>query len=332
MKIGYLGAGAWGFCLASLLASKGYQVVCWTRDAALAKHLNEGHEHPHLPGHRPAGNMHFTTDISVALADADMIVESVTTAGLRPVFEMVRSHMHPKCPIVITSKGIEQNTGLIPPDIAIEMFGEDVRRHIGCLSGPSYAQEVIRGLPTSVTGSAFDYATMLKICETFTTSTFRVYPNSDLRGVAYGGALKNIIAIACGISDGLELGFSSKAALMTRGLHEMRKLAVARDCKPETLSGLSGMGDVCLTCGSLISRNCRFGYLLAQGMTPKEAEVKIEMVVEGAYTCLSALQISQKLDVAMPITEAVHQIIYQGMRPIDAVRALMQRTIKEEHL
>jgi glycerol-3-phosphate dehydrogenase (NAD(P)+) len=212
------------------------------------------------------------------------------------------------------------------------MFGEDVRHYIGCLSGPSYAQEVIRGLPTSVTGSAFNYNTMLKICDTFTTQSFRVYPNNDTRGVAYGGALKNIIAIACGISEGLELGFSSKAALMTRGLHEIRKLAVARGCKSETLNGLSGMGDVCLTCGSLISRNCRFGYMLAQGMTPKEAEVKIEMVVEGAYTCLSALQISRKLGVAMPITECVHQIIYEGMRPIDAVRALMQRTIKEEHL
>jgi glycerol-3-phosphate dehydrogenase (NAD(P)+) len=276
--------------------------------------------------------MVFTTDMSAAIADADFIVESVTTAGLRPVFEAIRKIKHPNCPIVLTSKGIEQNTGLIPPDIAVEFFGNDARRHIGYLSGPSYAQEVIRGLPTSVTGSSFDYDTMLKICDTFTTDSFRVYPNSDILGVAYGGALKNIIAIACGISEGLDLGYSSKAALMTRGLHEMRKLAIACGCKSETLSGLSGMGDVCLTCGSLISRNCRFGYLLAQGMTPQEAEVKIEMVVEGAYTCLSALQISQKLNVQMPITECVHQIIYQGMRPIDAVRALMQRTIKEEHL
>lgn len=332
MKIGYLGAGAWGFCLASLLASKGYEVVSWTKSPELAKLLNDNQEHPHLPGNRLVGNMRFTTDIAETVRDADLIVESVTTAGLRPVFELIRPYIHSDVPLVITSKGIEQNTCLIPPEVAIEVLGKKIRKGVGFLSGPSYAQEVIKGLPTSVVGSAFDHDIMLKICDTFTTNTFRVYPNSDIKGVAYGGALKNIIAIACGISEGLDLGYSSKAALMTRGLHEIRKLSVAKGCKANTLNGLSGMGDICLTCGSLISRNCRFGYLLAQGLTPKEAEKKIEMVVEGAYTCVSALQLSQQMNVSMPITEIVHKIIYEGMRPLDAVRALMLRTIKEEHL
>lgn len=332
MKIGYLGAGAWGFCLASLLASKGHEVVSWTKNPELAKLLNDNQEHPHLAGHRPAGNMRFTNDIADAVNKADLIVESVTTAGLRPVFGLIKHLIPSHIPIVITSKGIEQNTCLTPPEVAIEVLGKAIRRRVGFLSGPSYAQEVIRGLPTSVVGSAFDHDIMLKICDTFTTNTFRVYPNSDVKGVAHGGALKNIIAIACGISDGLGLGYSSKAALMTRGLHEIRKLSVARGCKPDTLSGLSGMGDICLTCGSLISRNCRFGYLLAQGMSPKEAEEKIEMVVEGAYTCVSALQLSRQLKIPMPITEIVHKIIYEGMRPLDAVQALMLRTIKEEHL
>lgn len=332
MKIGYLGTGAWGFCLAYLLASKGYDVTSWTKNPDLAKLLSENEEHPHLTGNRPLPNMHFTTDIAETIKNADFIVESVTTAGLRPVFELIKNKISPKVPIVITSKGIEQNTCLTPPEVAIEIFGKSFRKNVGFLSGPSYAQEVIRGLPTSVVGSAFDYQTMLKICDTFTTNSFRVYPNADIKGVAYGGALKNIIAIACGISEGLGLGYSSKAALMTRGLHEIRKLSVARGCKAETLSGLSGMGDICLTCGSLISRNCRFGYLLAQGMTPKEAENKIEMVVEGAYTCVSALQLSHQLNVSMPITEIIYKIIYENMRPLDAVQALMMRTIKEEHL
>jgi glycerol-3-phosphate dehydrogenase (NAD(P)+) len=332
MKIGYLGAGTWGFCLASLLASKGHEVISWTKNPELAKRLNNQQEHPHLPGHRPIKGMRFTTDIAEVLRDAEILVEGVTTAGLRPVFEQVAGIKIPEFPIVITSKGIEQTSCLIPPEVVIEVLGEKVRSQVSFLSGPSYAQEVIRGLPTSVVGTAFDYDVMLKICETFTTSSFRVYPNSDIQGVAYGGALKNIIAIACGISEGLGLGYSSKAALMTRGLHEIRKLSVARGCRSETLSGLSGMGDICLTCGSLISRNCRFGYLIAKGMTPKEAEREIEMVVEGAYTCVSALQISKQLDVAMPITETVYKIIYENMRPIDAVHALMQRTIKEEHL
>lgn len=332
MKIGYLGAGTWGFCLSLLLASKGHDVISWTKNSDLAKHLNNNEEHPHLAGHRPLPNMRFTTDIQEALHNADIIVEGVTTAGLRPVFELIREIKTPDCPIVLTSKGIEQNTCLIPPEIAITVLGEHIRHQVGLLSGPSYASEVIQGLPTSVVGTAYDYDVMFKICDTFTTNSFRVYPNADVQGVAYGGALKNIIAIACGISEGLSLGYSSKAALMTRGLHEIRKLAVAVGCKSDTLAGLSGMGDICLTCGSLISRNCRFGYLLAQGLTPEEAEKKIEMVVEGAYTCVSALQIGKQLDVAMPITETVFKIIYEKMRPIDAVRALMQRTIKEEHL
>jgi glycerol-3-phosphate dehydrogenase (NAD(P)+) len=153
-----------------------------------------------------------------------------------------------------------------------------------------------------------------------------------MQGVAYGGALKNIIAIACGISDGLALGNSSKAALMTRGLHEIRKLASARGCKEETLNGLSGLGDLCLTCSSLISRNYRFGHLLGQGTSPADAQAKIGMVVEGAYTCVSALQLSKQSGIPMPITETVNAIIYGHMRPMDAVKALMQRTIKEEHL
>ncbi len=332
MKIGYLGAGAWGFCLASLLASQGNTVISWTKNPDLAKLLNENKEHPHLAGHHKLQGMHFTTDLAEALQDADLIVEGITTAGFRPVFEAVRKIKTPDCPIVITSKGIEQNTGMILTEVAEEIFGESIRSKIAILSGPSYASEVIKGLPTSVVGTAFDYETMISVCEAFTTQSFRVYPNSDVRGVAYGGALKNIVAIACGISEGLALGYSSKAALMTRGLHEIRKLALAKGCKVETMSGLSGMGDVCLTCGSLISRNSRFGYLIAQGMSPKEAEKKIEMVVEGAYTCISALQIAQQLDVSMPITEMVYKIIYDNLSPVDAVKGLMQRTIKEEHL
>ena len=332
MKIAYLGTGTWGFCLASLLANKGYQVVCWTKNGTLASLLTSGQEHPHLPGQCARPGMTFTTDLSAALENADIIVESVTAAGIRPVFNQVREIELPTCPIIITSKGIEQKTCLILPEIALEIFGESARNQIACLSGPGYAQEVISGLPTSVVGSAFDYETMIRTCDLFMSKNFRVYPNADIHGVAYGGALKNIIAIACGISDGLKLGNSSKAALMTRGLHEIRKLAIARGCKAETLNGLSGMGDVSLTCGSLTSRNSRYGYLIAQGLTPKEAEVKIDMVVEGAYTAVSALEIGRQEGIELPITEAIYKIIYENLSPLDAVRTLMQRTIKEEHL
>ncbi len=332
MKIGCLGAGSWGFCLASLLASNGHQLISWTTQPALAKSLNENKEHPHLKGHFSRNNMRFTTDLEEALTGIDMLVESVTSAGLRPVFEKLNHIKSLRCPIVISSKGIEQNSGLILPDVVIQILGEDVREYVGVLSGPSFAQEVVKGLPTSVVGSAYNIDVMKLICETFTNKTFRVYPNNDIRGVSYGGALKNIVAIACGISDGLSLGFSSKAALMTRGLHEIRKLATEQGCKAETLNGLSGMGDLCLTCSSSMSRNFRFGYLVAQGLSPQEAAKEIDMVVEGVYTCVSTLQLSKELDVDMPITEIIYKIVYENIKPLDAVHMLMNRTIKEEHL
>lgn len=332
MRIAYLGAGVWGFCLASLLASKGNDVVSWTNKPDLADRLNSNQDHPFLQGHYPRPNMFFTNSLEEALDQAEIIIESVTSAGMRPVCEQLKSLKIPDCPIVITSKGIEQNTGLILPEVVIQILGENHRSTVAAISGPSFAQEVIRGLPTSVVGSSFNYQTMMSICDLFTTASFRVYPNSDMLGVAYGGALKNIIAIACGISDGLALGNSSKAALMTRGLHEIRKLANAKGSKEETLNGLSGLGDLCLTCSSLISRNYRYGHLLGQGTSPQAAQAKIGMVVEGAYTCVSALQLSKQSGIPMPITETVNAIIYGHMKPMDAVKALMQRTIKEEHL
>lgn len=333
LKIGYLGMGAWGYCLASLLASKeNNEVICWTTKEDLARHLTKEREHPNLPGHKSKGKMTFTTNLADALQDVDLIVESVTSAGIRPVFEQMQTIGVPKCPIVITSKGIEQNTGDILPEVITEILGKSYQDYIGVLTGPSFAQEVIRGLPTSVVGSAYSPKTMQFICDTFTTPSFRVYPNADILGVSLGGALKNIIAIACGISDGLSLGWSAKASLITRGLHEIKKLAVARGAKPETLNGLAGMGDLCLTCGSSMSRNFRFGVLLAEGLSSEEAQKKIGMVVEGAYTCISALQLNEKYNVSMPIAETVYDIIKNNMLPRDAVRALMQRSIKEEHL
>jgi len=332
-KIACLGIGAWGYCLASLLSTKNdHEVACWTTNPDLANHLNNQGKHPLFPTHTPTRKISFTTDLSQALKDAHMIVESVTSAGIRPVFEQVRALGLPNCPIVSTSKGIEQDSGRILPEVIIEVLGENYRPLVGLLSGPSFAEEVIIDLPASVVASGYSLEVIQAICDTFMTPNFRVYPNTDILGVAFGGALKNIMAIACGICEGLGLGNSSKAALMTRGLHEIRKLAVACGCKPETIYGLTGMGDLCLTCGSTLSRNFRFGIYLAQGLTISEAQQKIGMVVEGAYTCLSALQLGQHHQTDLPITQAVYRIMYEQLHPKEAVRYLMQRTIKEEHL
>ena len=332
MKIACLGMGTWGFCLASLLANNGHKITAWSREPDLIAWLKKGKEHPFLKDFCAPGGMVFTDQMAEAVDSADLIVEAVTSAGLRQVLEKLKELGKPACPIVITSKGIEQNSGEILPEVVVKVLGEEFRPLVGILSGPSFAAEVIKGLPTSVVASAYNAEDTRLIAETFTNSSFRVYPNSDVKGVAFGGALKNIIAIACGVSDGLGLGNSSKAALITRGLHEIRKLAVANGCKAETLNGLSGLGDLCLTCSSPLSRNYRFGEKLAQGISPQESQNQIQMVVEGAYTAVSALQLSQKCQIPMPITETVYKVIYEGMTTTEAVVSLMQRTIKEEHL
>jgi glycerol-3-phosphate dehydrogenase (NAD(P)+) len=274
----------------------------------------------------------FTSDLSEALDGAECVVESVTSAGLRPVLEKVKALGPLKCPLVMTSKGIEQDTGLLLHEVALDVFGSGFRDLIACLSGPSLADEVIKQLPTSVVSASHNKELMNMVSDLFASPFFRVYPNSDLSGVSFGGAMKNIMAIACGISDGLGFGDNTKAALMTRGLHEIRKLSVTKGCRPETLNGLSGMGDLCVTCLSTLSRNYSFGRLIAEGLTPKDARAKIGMAVEGMYTCVSARQLGQKHKIPVPITEAIYAILYQDLNPRDAVKALLQREIKEEHL
>lgn len=332
-KVACLGTGAWGFCLARLLASKGFQVTSWSIDERIVDLLNSTKTHPNFPDFPIAETARFTTNLQEALHGADLIVESVTASGVRPVFQQIKACNIPATtPIVFTSKGIEQNSGLILSDVAIDILGEEHRPYVGSLSGPSFADEVIRTLPTAVVAAAYSPDTAKMIAEAFTTSFFRVYPTDDVRGVAFGGSLKNIIAIACGISDGLELGTGAKAALITRGLHEIVKLAKSQKCRPETLYGLSGMGDLFLTCSSSLSRNFRFGHLLSKGASPEEAKKKIGMVVEGAYSAIAALQLSQKSKIPMPITEGVVEILEGRLKPETAVQYLMQRAVKEEYL
>ena len=326
MKIGYLGAGAWGNCLAKLLAEKGHHVKQWIGTMTLEEVLKkEGRE-------SSPKNRIFVTDLEEAITDVDIIIESVTSKGLRSVLEKIVASGLMGPPIVLTSKGIEQDSGLLLSEVAIEVLGEDYKLRIGCLSGPSLAAEVERRLPTSVVASSYDPDLMMEICDIFTTPYFRVYPNGDMSAISFGGAMKNIIAIACALSDGLGFGENTKAALMTRGLHEIRKLGEVKGCNPETLNGLSGLGDLCATCLSTSSRNYQFGKHLAQGCTPDEAREKVGMVVEGAYTCVSARQLAHKHGINVPITEAIYSIIYEGVDPKEAVEALLTRAVKQEHL
>ncbi len=333
MKITYLGAGAWGFCLARLLAEKGHHVTSWSIEEQLVAILNKTHVHPHLKGRPIDSSVIFTNDLEEALDGAEMIVESVTSAGLRPVCEQLKAlGVTSKIPFCLTSKGIEQNSGLILPEVVLDVLGTDFTKSICSISGPSFAEEVSQNLPTSVVAGAYDQKVAEMVSEAFSTAFLRVYPNRDIRGVAFGGSLKNIIAIACGISDGLNLGNGARAALMTRGLHEIVKLAKHYGAKQETLYGLSGMGDLFLTCSSSISRNYSLGKLLSEGRSPNEAKKSIEMVVEGAYTAVSAVQLAQKAGIALPISEMVLAILEGKIHPKEAAMQLMQRHIKEESL
>jgi glycerol-3-phosphate dehydrogenase (NAD(P)+) len=325
MKIGYLGAGTWGFALAHILASNGHEIVVWTRDSSFAELLQKTKSHPKLPGATIQGAVTFTSDLSQAIDGAEVIVESVTSSGIRPVFKAV-GPIH--VPVIITSKGIEQKTGLLLPEVVSDCLGTKESSLVGCLSGPSHAEDIILNMPTSVVSSAYDPNVMKLIQELFITPTFRIYPNPDIRGVCFGGAMKNIIAIACGMSDGLGCGDNTKAALMTRGLHEIRKLSAVKDCNPDTLNGLSGMGDLCVTCMSKYSRNYRFGRLVAEGFSPEGARQKIGMAVEGIYACVSARELAATHKVSVPITEVVYQITYGGLDPREAVKMLLQRAIK----
>ncbi len=333
MKIAYLGAGAWGFCLARLLSEKGHQVTSWSIEEKLVETLNTTHVHPHLKGRPISALVRFTTDLEEALSGAEMIVESVTSAGLRPVCSQLKAlGLSPNIPFCLTSKGIEQNSGLILSDVVLDVLGKEFQNSVCSFSGPSFADEVSQNLPTSVVAGAYTQSVAQVVADAFTTNFLRVYPNSDIRGVAMGGALKNVIAIACGISDGLNLGNGARASLMTRGLHEIVKLAKHYGAKHETLYGLSGMGDLFLTCSSSTSRNYSFGKLLSQGRSVNDAKKSIEMVVEGAYTAVSAVQLSKKANIPMPISEAVLNIIEGKIQPKEAVQLLMQRQIKDEAL
>ncbi len=333
MKIGCLGSGAWGYTLANLLASNGHEVFIWARNKDLIDHLKQKREHPKFPGIKMEESLIPKESFDEVINSSDILLESVTSKGLREVLETIKSNFpNFQKPIILTSKGIEQHTGFLMDELTIDIMGESYKKYVGCLSGPSIAKEVLQQLPASCVSSAYDNDLMHTIQKLFFNPYFRVYPNADIHGVEFGGAMKNPIAIACGISDGLGFGANTKAALMTRGLHEIRKLSMVKGAKSETLNGLAGLGDLCTTCLSVHSRNYRFGFLLAEGVTPEKARENIGMVIEGANTCLSVLELGKKANIETPITKAVHDIIYNGISPKDAVKHLLTRMVKEEHL
>lgn len=334
MRITIVGAGSFGTAIASLLAGNGHKVTIWARESEVVEGINQHHINPiYLSELILPDGVRAEHTLETALKGSELIVFSTPTHALREVAEKCKSHLRGDEMIVSVAKGIEQETLLTPSQILVEVLdGVILEDQIGVMTGPSHAEEVATQKPTTVVASAYSKRVARVIQETFMTPRFRVYLNHDMMGTEIGGALKNVMAIAAGIVDGAELGDNAKAALMTRGLHEMKRMGSALGASQDTFSGLTGMGDLIVTCTSEHSRNRYVGYNIGRGKTLSEITGNMKMVAEGVKTTRSVYQWAAKHNVEMPITEAVYKVLFEEMNPADAVEQLMTRVAKDEIL
>ncbi|PLX83317.1 MAG: glycerol-3-phosphate dehydrogenase [Desulfuromonas sp.] len=331
MNIGVIGAGSWGTTLADLLARKGYPVSLWAFEPELAEGMERSRENDlYLPGFTLAENLSVTSDLAGAVSGKEMLVLVSPSQVMRRVMEGAASHIGPDTLIVSASKGIENDTLLPMSDVLEAVLPEGLSGQLAFLSGPSFAREVAAGMPTAVVAASSDAGVARRVQEAFNTDCFRVYTGDDVVGVELGGALKNVVALAAGVCDGLGFGYNSRAALITRGLAEMTRLGVAMGARPETFAGLAGMGDLVLTCTGDLSRNRTVGMELGRGRKLDDILAGMQMVAEGVKTTLSAYQLARKLGVEVPITEQMYSILYEDKDPRQAVSDLMLRRLKSE--
>lgn len=333
MKIGVLGAGTWGTALATLLVKNGHDVTLWSKIEAEIRELEQKHEHRNLPGSLIPEELKYTIDIKEVCNGAEMILFVVASEYIRSTAALVAPHLRDGMLLVSAAKGIERGTLMTMTDVIEDEIAKadvSVGYKVAALSGPTHAEEVVKGMPTSVVSACEDEEVSMRIANAFANSCMRVYTNTDVRGVEIAGALKNIIAIATGINRGMGYGDNARALLMTRGIAEMTRIGLAMGCKRRTFMGLAGIGDLIVTCTSEHSRNNRCGELIGGGATYAEAAEKIGMVVEGYYALDAAVQLSEKYNVEMPITAAVNNILHRGMTPKEAMLSLMNRDLKSE--
>lgn len=329
--VGVVGAGGWGSALALMLARQGKRVVLWVRDAARASRLARSRiNDPYLPGHALPELVEVTADLKT-VAEPRHLILAVPSQALRSVWERMMPWVRPDHSVVNAAKGIEIATGRRLSEVLLESGGLD-RSRLAVLSGPNHAEEVAQGLPTTTVVASHDPRTAAEWQELLMAPMFRVYTSDDVIGVELGGALKNVIALACGIADGLGFGDNTKAAIITRGLAEIARLGIALGARPITFSGLSGVGDLVATCYSAHSRNSRAGRRIGQGVPVREVIDSTPMVIEGIPTCRAACLVAERVGVEMPITRAVSDVLFGGKRPGDLVWELMGRDPKSEHL
>jgi len=330
--IGVVGAGGWGITLAKLLADKGKEVTLWCHGPESLRELtNEKESRTYLPGIKLPPPVRLTRSLKEAVADKSQIICVVPSHVMREVIASASSHVSAETIVLCGTKGLEEGTLKTIGEVLVEIFGAGSKKRHAFLSGPTFALEVARGLPAAVTVAAYGAEIAIEVQETLNTQTLRVYTSTDVVGVQMGGVIKNVIAIAAGISDGLGLGQNARAALITRGLAEMTRLAVRMGADPMTLAGLPGLGDLILTCAGDLSRNRHVGVLMAQGKTIQEITAGMKMIAEGVRNTRSVYLLARRLGVEMPIVEQMHQVMYHGKQPSEAVRDLMQRSLKPEH-
>jgi glycerol-3-phosphate dehydrogenase (NAD(P)+) len=330
--IAVIGAGSWGTALAKLLGDQGLEVRLWVYEPDVCDALRRTHTNPvYLADVALPETVSAHSEFGDALSGAAIVCFAVPSHVLREVALSCASSLPNGALVVSMTKGIENDTAMLPAQVLAEALGEDVLERVGVLSGPSFAVEVARRLPTAVVVAARDEEAGRTLQETFATPAFRVYLSSDVTGVQLGGAVKNVIAIATGIADGLGLGHNARAALITRGLAEMMRLGSAIGADPMTLSGLSGLGDLVLTCTSELSRNRTLGLRVGRGELVERIVAGSPMVAEGVRTSTAVVQLADRLGVDVPISRQVHAIVHEGKQPQTAVRELMARTLKTEH-
>lgn len=328
-KIGVIGAGSWGIALAWLLINNGHEVQVWSAIESEIDMLKKDHEHKDkLPGVKLQESMEFTTDLADACRDKDLLVLAVPSIFTRSTAKSMKDLVKEGQIITNVAKGVEEDTLLTLSQIIEEEIPQAV---VTVLCGPSHAEEVAKGLPTTVVSGAHKKADAEYVQNIFSSKVFRVYTSPDMLGMELGAALKNVVALAAGMADGMGFGDNTKAALITRGIAEITRLGTAMGGKAETFGGLTGIGDLIVTCGSVHSRNRKAGYLMGQGKTAKEAMDEVKMVVEGVYSAKAALSLAKKYNVEMPIVEKVNEILFEDKLAKDALEELMTRDKKSEH-
>jgi glycerol-3-phosphate dehydrogenase (NAD(P)+) len=329
-RIAVLGAGSWGTALAALIARHGHPTVLWGRDAEGAAAIDTLHENPrYLPGIALPESLRATTDLAAALKDADLVLVVVPSHAFAETLRQLAPHRPPHAGVAWATKGFEPGSGRFLHEVAGEVLGADVP--LAVVTGPSFAKEVAQGLPTALTVHSDDAAFAQSVADALHGPAFRAYTGDDMLGAELGGAMKNVLAVATGVADGMQLGLNARAGLITRGLNEMLRLNQAIGGQPETLMGLAGLGDLVLTCTGDLSRNRRLGLALGRGQSIEDAVREIGQVVESVQTADEVMRQAERHGIELPISNAVRAVLHGEITPADGLRKLLSREQKPEY-